>query len=68
MASKQKLGQTLKQARKAKNLTQKQVAEKAGIHVNYYARIERGEHIPSMEVLKDVLTALDIKSFDLLDY
>jgi transcriptional regulator with XRE-family HTH domain len=37
------LGKNIKKARKKADLTQAEVAEKAEIHVNYFARIERGE-------------------------
>ena len=37
------LGDKLKRAREKAKMTQAEVAAKAGIHVNYYARIERGE-------------------------
>lgn len=43
MDSEKKLAKILKVARKKAKLTQAQVAVKAEIHTNYYARIERGE-------------------------
>lgn len=42
----------LKKAREKMGLTQEEVAEKAGVHVNYYARVERGEATPSLTRLK----------------
>jgi len=39
----------LKQAREKLGLTQVEVAEKAGINVNGYAKIERGETQPKLE-------------------
>lgn len=55
----QKLGKNIKKARLKAGLTQAQVAEKAGIHVNYFARIERGEELnPSYEVLKEIVKVL----------
>lgn len=38
-----KIGKRLKEARLRLNLTQLEVAEKAGVSRNYYSRIERGE-------------------------
>ena len=52
-------------AREAAKLTQKQVAEAAGVHVNLYARIERGEGNPSFENLQAIVQVLNIKSLDL---
>lgn len=57
-----KLGKNLREARNKTHLTQAQVAEKAGIHVNFYARIERGEVDPSLDTLKTILKILKIKS------
>jgi len=37
------LGERLRKAREEAEFTQLDIAEKTGIHVNYYARIERGE-------------------------
>lgn len=44
--SRKELGEKLRQVREHAGLTQAEVAEKADIHVNYYARIERGEENP----------------------
>ena len=56
------LGQKLKKAREKSGLTQAQVAVMADIHVNYYARIERGEENPTYERLAPIMKALGIKS------
>lgn len=61
----QELGEKLFLARENAKLTQAEVAEKAGIHVNYFARLERGEVNPSYEVLVGIIKALKIKSTDL---
>ena len=60
-----KLGSTFKKARESAGLTQSQVAKKAGVHVNYYARIERGEINTSFENLQSIAKALNIKSLDM---
>lgn len=60
------LGEKLRAVREKAKLTQAEVATKAGVHVNYYARIERGEENPSFEKLQSVMKALGIKSLDLL--
>ena len=59
------LGAKLLTAREAAKLTQKQVADAAGVHVNLYARIERGEGNPSFENLQAIMKVLNIKSLDL---
>ena len=60
-----KLGSTFKKARESAGLTQSQVAKKADVHVNYYARIERGEINTSFENLQSIAKALNIKSLDM---
>ena len=42
-------------------MTQVEVAEKAGIHYNYYARIERGEANPRVDIVDAIAKALKIK-------
>ena len=56
------LGAKLKGYREKAGLTQAKVAELAEIHINYYARIERGEENPTYEVLLKIKGALKIKS------
>ena len=61
MDSEKKLAKILKSARKMAKLTQVQVAEKAEIHVNYYARIERGEVNPTIDILDKIAKALKME-------
>mgnify|MGYP000197403181 FL=1 len=62
------IGKKLKDARKKLGLKQSEVAEKADISVNYYARIERNEENPTLETLERVLKALKLKSSDVLSF
>lgn len=57
----QQLAKILKNAREKAGLTQADVAEKAGIHVNYYARVERGEVTPRVDIVENIAKALKIK-------
>ena len=59
------LGDSLKKARDKENLTQAEVAKYAKIHVNYYARIERGIENPTFERLYRILKALRLKALDI---
>ncbi len=68
MPPKTKIGNNLKKLRKEKQLTQVELAKKASISSNYYARIERDEENPSLEVLKDIAKALKVKSSEILDF
>ncbi|MEI6691041.1 MAG: helix-turn-helix transcriptional regulator [bacterium] len=66
--SPQKIGKKLKEARLKLGLRQADVAEKAGISVNYYARVERDEENTTIETLKRILKVLNIKSSDVLSF
>lgn len=68
MGSQEELGKNIKKARKKAGLTQAQSAEKAGIHTNYFARVERGEENPSFDILEKIAKALKIKSSDILPF
>lgn len=68
MGTKEEIGSNIKKAREKLELTQSQVAEKAGINVNYYARIERGEARASYDVLKAIFKTLKVKSFDIFPF
>ena len=64
----QNIGKKLKMARKKLNLKQSEVAGKADISVNYYARIERDEENPTLDTLKKICQALKVKSTDILPF
>jgi len=68
MGSQEKIGKNLKRVRKKIGLTQEEVAEKAGIHVSYYSRIERGVVNMSSEVQESIFKALKVKSSEILPY
>lgn len=55
-----KLGDKLKNARGKAKLTQQEVADKSGMHVNYYARIERGEINTSYDKLSKLKEILKV--------
>lgn len=62
------VGKRLKNRRKELEMTQVEVAEKADISVNYYARVERGEVNPSLDIFKSILKALKTTSSKVLDF
>ena len=57
----QKLAKIFSDAREKAGLTQAEVAEKAGIHFNYYARVERGEVTPRVDIVENIAKALKLK-------
>ena len=59
------LGEKIRRAREKAGLTQLEVAAKAEMDVNYYARIERGLGNPSYEKLYSIMTALNMDSLEI---
>lgn len=62
------IGQRLQDARLRNDFTQAEVAKRAGTNTNYYAKLERGEAIPSLKMLEKVLKALGLRSSDVLPF
>ncbi len=57
-------GQKLKQIRKAKNLTQAQLAELAGANEKHISKIETGVYFPTYTTLTKILKALNLSIED----
>lgn len=62
----EQLGRYLRVLRRQQNLTQEQLAERAGIHPTFVSRIESGRAMPSLDVLARVARALGVSSADVL--
>ena len=60
------LGANIRRLRKAKGLTQEQLAHDAEIAMRYVAGIERGEENPSLRFLVKIAEALGAEPADLL--
>lgn len=60
------LGKLISRHRIAKELSQEQLAERAGIHRTYISQLERGLKSPTLEVLIRISTALDLATSTLL--
>lgn len=59
------LGEKIKIARERAQLTQEEVAKKAGISSNYFAKIERGEINTTVEKLYKIIKALNVDASDI---
>lgn len=57
-------GERIVSARKKQNLSQSDLALKAGMHPNVLGRYERGNTVPSVEIAAKIAKALDVS----LDY
>ena len=62
-----KLGMRIKYLRKAKNLTQEQLAEKLGISINAISKWERGLNLPDVSLMKELCKILDITLNELFE-
>ena len=58
----------LKEYRLKRDLSQANLAKKAGMNSNYYAKIERGEIKPSVTTLEKIIKALNAKSSDIFPF
>jgi len=56
------IGNNIRRYRLAKKLRQQDLAEMADVSVNYIGMIERGEKLPSLETLIDIINALKVSA------
>lgn len=61
-----RIGQRIRQVRKAKGLSQGELAEKCGISMSFMGHIERGTRIMSLDTFVAVCDALGTKADELL--
>jgi len=57
----------MKRYRKQLHLSQEKLAEKAKASANYIAMIENGRYFPSLPMLRQIASALNVDSLDLFD-
>lgn len=63
-----KVAKRLKTLRLDRGLTQSDVAEKADMSTNYYAKIERGELRPSVDIYERLAKALKVTASDIFPF
>lgn len=63
-----KVAKKLKSLRLERNLTQVELATKADISSNYYAKIERGEIRPSVEMYESIAKVLKVTASDIFPF
>ena len=54
------IGRNIRRYRLKKKLRQEDLAELAGLSINYVGAVERGEKIPSLETLIVLIIALEV--------
>jgi transcriptional regulator with XRE-family HTH domain len=60
------VGANIRRLRKAKGLTQEQLAHDAGMAMRYVAGVERGEENPSLRFLVRIAEVLEVEPAELL--
>lgn len=60
-----KFGQRIRELRKARNLSQEQLAELTGFHRNYIGMIERGERNPALVNIEIFANAFEMRLSEL---
>ncbi len=62
-------GQRIKELRRQLGLTQRQVAEQAGLDFTYLSKMEndRLEHTPSIKAIQDLARALQVDELELME-
>lgn len=63
-----KFGEQLRKLRQEKDLTQEELADKAGMHFTYIGQIERGQRNPSLVNLHKLAKALKVSAGTLLPF
>lgn len=58
----------LSRIRKQQRYTQREVAELAGLNPNYYAKVERGDSMPSLKTIHKLARALKVTATDIVGF
>ncbi|HIT18862.1 MAG TPA: helix-turn-helix transcriptional regulator [Candidatus Fimivivens faecavium] len=66
MINYKEIGQSLRQARLSRAVTQEQLAERAGVGTTHISHIETGNSIPSLKTLVAILNALECSADEVL--
>jgi len=61
-------GERVRELRLAKNISQEELAFRAGIHRNYLGGVERGERNPCLKNIAAIAKALDISLPELFTF
>jgi transcriptional regulator with XRE-family HTH domain len=59
------VGKNIRRLRKAREMTQEQLAEEAGMAMRYLSGLERGEENPTLRFLAKIADALEVPLTDL---
>jgi transcriptional regulator with XRE-family HTH domain len=62
----EKFGAIVRALREERDLTQDQLAERAGVSATYIGFIERGDNVPTLTIILQIASALKVRSSELL--
>ena len=62
------ISENLSRIRKEQRYTQRELAELAGLNSNYYAKVERGEGMPSLKTIHKLAKALKVTATDIVGF
>ncbi|MFB5762034.1 helix-turn-helix domain-containing protein [Paenibacillus medicaginis] len=68
MSLPERVGNRIRQLRKAKGWTQEQLAEAAGLHYSYMGGVERGDRNISLETLEKIATGLNVPALEMFKF
>lgn len=61
-------GAQIRSLRRARALSQEELAHRAGIHVTYLSGIERGVRNPALKSIRAIASALEIRIAELFEF
>lgn len=64
----EQISANLLKIRKQQHYTQRELAKLAGLNPNYYAKVERGEGIPSIKTIHKLAKALKVTATDIVGF
>lgn len=67
MKSEKSIGESIREIRKSKKMTMKELGEKIGLSEQAIGNYERGDRQPNIKILNKIIDALGIKITDLID-
>lgn len=62
------ISDNLSRIRKEQRYTQRELAELAGLNPNYYAKVERGDGMPSLKTIHKLAKALKVTATDIVGF
>jgi transcriptional regulator with XRE-family HTH domain len=62
-----KFGDTVRRLRKARNLSQEALAERAGMNADFVGFIERGDNVPTLTTILQIARALGIQPSTIIE-